>query len=270
MQTKLLVLSDLHLTGGKKIIGLDPLTRFQQTLKVAIADHPDAAALILLGDLAHHGDPVAYRQLRETLAATNIPAIPLIGNHDRRETYLDIFPETPLSEGGFLQRIVDFPGHRVITLDTLDGPPYPKGHHAGRLCDQRRDWLARQLDTLGDRMALVFAHHPPFKTGLPGMDAIRLTDGNRLISMLSNHNVHLFCGHIHRTISGTTGGVPWTVFKSTCHQAPLDLSTPDSSLSVDEPAAYGLILLQDDGVTVHTQDVGILYTRGHDSHSASL
>ena len=172
METKLLVLSDLHLTDGIEIIGLNPLSRFQQTLRTALRDHPDAAAVILLGDLTHHGDPAAYRHLRDTLATVDVPVIPLIGNHDRREPLLETFPRSRVSEDGFIQQVIDFPGHRVITLDTLDGPPYPAGHHAGRLCEVRRAWLARQLATRGERMALVFAHHPPFATGLPGMDAI--------------------------------------------------------------------------------------------------
>jgi hypothetical protein len=33
------------------------------------------------------------------------------------------------------------------------------------------------------------------------------------------------------------------MFKGTCHQAPLDLIRPDSTLSIAEPAAYGLLLL---------------------------
>lgn len=47
------------------------------------------------------------------------------------------------------------------------------------------------------------------------------------------------------------------MFKSPCHQAPLDLIRADSSLSIDEPGAYGLLLLARDGVIAHSEDVGL-------------
>ena len=100
------------------------------------------------------------------------------------------------------------------------------------------------------------------------MDRIKLADGYALIDLLQTHpRAHLVCGHIHRTISGSTRGLPWTMLKITCHQGLLDLATDESSLSVEEPPAYGLILLQDDGVIIHSQDVGIGQYIQFDSYS---
>jgi hypothetical protein len=50
------------------------------------------------------------------------------------------------------------------------------------------------------------------------------------------------------------------MFKSTCHQAPLDLIRPDSTLSIAEPAAYGLLLLSEGGVIAHNEDIGLNLT----------
>jgi hypothetical protein len=50
------------------------------------------------------------------------------------------------------------------------------------------------------------------------------------------------------------------MFKSTCHQAPLDLIRPDSTLSIAEPAAYGLLLLTKAGVIAHSEDIGLNLT----------
>ena len=117
---------------------------------------------------------------------------------------------------------------------------------------------------------MVFAHHPPYPVGLPGMDAIPLVNGAEVLDLLALYpGSHLFCGHVHRTISGCTRGVPWTMFKSPCHQAPLDLVSHDSSLSVDEPGAYGVLLLTPDGVIAHSEDVGLSGTIGTDGWSAT-
>lgn len=255
---KLLVMTDLHIcSAGDTIIGLDPVDRFCNGLSHALKAHPDAAALILMGDLTHQGTPDQYIRLHDILRDLPLPVIPMLGNHDRRDAFLSVFPDAPLSNG-FVQTVVDLPHHRIITLDTLDGPPYLPGHHSGRLCETRTEWLRTALDGAGNRTPLVFAHHPPFETGIIGMDLIRLKNGDALRDLLAAHpGVMLFCGHVHRTISGVTKGVPWMIFKSPCHQGVIDLENPDSSLSVDEPAAYGLLLLSPDNVVAHTQDVGI-------------
>ncbi len=255
---KLLVISDIHICKeGETIIGLNPLARFQQVLDTALTAHPDANALILLGDLTHHGFPEEYAQLAAALADVTIPVLPMLGNHDRREPFQAAFPNAPRMASGHVQMVHDLDHHRVILLDSLDGPPYPDKHHAGQLCDQRKAFLAQALETAEGRVPLIFIHHPPFNTGIAGMDDIKLADGDRLLGMLASHSpLHLFCGHVHRTISGTTSGVSWTIFKSSCDHGVLDLSTVDSSLSVDEPGAYGLVLLTKDGVVAHSEDVG--------------
>lgn len=256
---KLLVITDLHLAApGERIIGLDPLARFRAVLKAAATAHPDAKALILLGDLTHRGDIGAYADLYRALDNLPFPVIPMLGNHDRRETFLEVFPDTALTPEGHVQAVMDFPGHRIITLDTLAGPPYRERDHAGQLCEDRLAWLKGALWGLEGRVPLVFAHHPPFPVGLQGMDAIALRDPQSLLDVLASApGAHLFCGHIHRTIAGSHLGIPWTIFKSPCHQCPLDLNSPSSAISIDEPGAYGLILLTPGGVVVHSQDVGL-------------
>lgn len=268
--TKLLTLTDLHITPhGETIIGLDTHERLVTTLTHAVRHHPDAAALILMGDLAHHGDAASYARLATALRDLPFPVIPMLGNHDRREAFLTAFPDAPRDTAGFIQQITDFPHHRVITLDTLDGPPYPPRHHAGRLCALRTAWCETALQGADKRMSLVFAHHPPCDTGIIGMDLIKLADGDRFLDQLARFApVHLFCGHIHRTISGSHRGVPWTMFKSPAHQGVLDMTNPDSSLSVDEPPGYGVILLQNHGVVAHNQDVFVDQNVMRDAASA--
>ena len=69
--------------------------------------------------------------------------------------------------------------------------------------------------------------------------------------------VHIVAGHVHRTISGMWEGVPYTIFKSPCHQQPLDFSIANSSLAVDEPGAYGLLLFDGENLVIHSEDFAI-------------
>ncbi|SFS14600.1 phosphodiesterase [Yoonia litorea] len=255
---KLLFVSDPHITiDGETIIGLDPAERLKAILEAAITAHADAEALVLLGDLTHHGAPAEYARLQSVLAGVPIPIIPMMGNHDRRQAFIELFPETPLADG-FVQQVRDFGQTRLITLDSLDGPPYRDGHHAGRLCPTRLEFLETALATRGDKYAIVCVHHPPFATGITGMDSIRLAEGSAFLDLLASYGkLHLICGHIHRTMSGSTRGVPWSMFKSPCHQGLLAFDDPNSHLSSNEPGAYGLALLSGDGVVIHSEDVGL-------------
>jgi 3',5'-cyclic AMP phosphodiesterase CpdA len=248
---KLLVLTDLHsVEEGADIIGLDPFARAKEVLDHALANHSDADHLIITGDLTHHGRIAQYERLKELLAAVQMPMTLLLGNHDRRDEFNEVF-----GEDGFAQNAVDVSGTKLICLDTLDGPPYPTGHHAGLLCDERLQWLDVQLS--GVDRAIVFMHHPPFNVGFDGMDEIKLANSDAFFEIIKRHgNVdQLICGHVHRTISGNVRGVPFTIFKSPCHQMPMVLGDGDSSLSVDEPGAYGIILIEHDSIIAHSEDV---------------
>lgn len=256
---KIIFISDPHICApGGKIIGLNPSERLTAVLDSATSKHPDAAAMVLLGDLTHRGQPEEYAELDRLLASVAIPIIPMIGNHDRRQAFLNQFPGAPQTPSGHVQQWRDIGAHRVITLDSLDGPPYPERHHAGKLCHARLAFLEEALNTREGRHAIVCIHHPPFKTGIVGMDQIMLKDGAVVLDLLARHgNLHLVCGHLHQTISGNSLGVPWTIFKSPCHQGVVELEKADSSLSKDEPGAYGLALLAEDGVIIHSVDVGL-------------
>ena len=102
----------------------------------------------------------------------------------------------------------------------------------------------------------MFLHHTPFVTGFPGMDDIMLEKADEFFALLKKRgNVDLVVsGHIHRTISANIGGILQAVFKSTAHQTPFDFVSKSSSIASIEPPAYGLLLLEDHNVVVHTED----------------
>lgn len=254
---KIIVMTDLHIVApGERIIGLDPSARFYDALSHALRAHGDAERLVLTGDLTHHGRPEEYAQLRALLADVPMPISFLLGNHDDRAAFRAAFPEAPVDESGFVQSVADAGSHRLICLDTLH--PETEPYHGGFLCAARLAWLEAALSG-SDRPCVVFQHHPPMDVGFAGMDAIRLANGAEELELLSRHDAaHLVAGHVHRTISGSTAsGLGWTIFKSPCHQMPMMLEETSSSVSIDEPGAFGLLILGPDGVVLHSEDVGL-------------
>lgn len=254
---KVIVFTDIHLLAqGGTIIGLDPVARFEQGLAHALDHHPDASRIVIAGDLAHTGHPDEYAQLRQSLSGCPVPVSLMLGNHDSRTPFLKTFPDSPITEAGFVQHSVDLGTTRLILLDTLDEDA--PDLHSGYLCDHRLDWLEAELASAAaaGQRAIVFTHHPPILTGFNGMDSIGLRNRAELIDRLARYNnvVQIVSGHIHRTISGSAAGIPVAMFKSPCHQMPMILSDDEHSLSVDEPGAYGVLLLHEDGVIVHSED----------------
>lgn len=263
---KILILTDLHITGGDPIIGLDPFARARASVEHSLADHPDAACLIITGDLTHYGTAAEYNRLETLLSGIRLPVHLTLGNHDNRAAFCTAFPGHT-DQDGFAQKIIDLPGWRLVLLDTLDDAPTVK--HAGILCRRRLDFLDAALAQAGDRRKLVLMHHPPFDTGFKGMDAIKLANGPETTKILAHHGVE-FCvaGHVHRTISGSADGLPFAIFKSPCHQMPMLLNEDGSAHSVDEPGAYGLLLLDETGVIALTEDIIPGRVAGVDGHSA--
>ncbi|HVJ43528.1 MAG TPA: phosphodiesterase [Dongiaceae bacterium] len=258
--TKLIVFTDLHmLPEGGRIIGLDPYERLQNGVRHVNRCHADADRVICTGDLTHRGDPASYTRLREVLAELRMPYSLLLGNHDARGAFRAGFADIPVDEAGYVQSVVETPEGRLILLDTLIEPPHDFPDSAGYLCDARLAWLDRQLAEAGGRPCYIFMHHPPHDVGFPGMDEIKLVNDGAFYDLVHRRgNVrHIFAGHIHRTISGSWRGIAFSIFKSPVHQQPMILNVADSSLSVAEPAAYGIILLRADGAVVHTEDYEI-------------
>lgn len=262
---KIITFSDLHIVEeGESIIGLDPMERFERGLAHALYVHPDADRVLIVGDLTHHGRIAQYERLKAALADAPIPVHLTLGNHDRRDEFREVFGGT-----GFAQESVDLHGLRLILLDTLDGPPYPEKHHAGRLCEDRLAWLETEL-AASEVPAILAFHHPPYDVGFPGMDAIKLMNADDLARVIetSGKVAHLINGHVHRTISGQWRGTPYAMFKSPCHQMPMLMKGTNSSSSTDEPGAYGIICTNGTEIIIHTEDFDIAGTARDDGHSA--
>lgn len=254
---KIIVMTDLHIVEeGGRIGHLDPAERLTRGLAHALENQPDAEAIVLTGDLTHHGRPAQYARLAEVLRDVPVPVHPMIGNHDRRAAFCRGFPDAPVTDEGFVQRVVDCGGDRLVLLDTLDEDAEPD--HSGWLCPARLGWLERALKEAEGRRVTVFTHHPLVPVGFEAMDRIGLRNRVEMLDRLRAHGVaQIVSGHVHRTISGSAGGIPMTVLKGTCHQSPMMRPEMDSDASVDEPGAYGILYLGPEAVIVHSEDFDV-------------
>jgi 3',5'-cyclic AMP phosphodiesterase CpdA len=214
---------------------------------------PDA--ILLSGDLAEHAADSEYELVRELTAAIPAPLYPVAGNHDDRDALRRQFG-VPGAAGEPIQYAVDLGPLRLVVLDsTVPGEPH------GALDPARLVWLDTELRAAPETPTLLAMHHPPFVSGLPAMDAIGLSAGDRdaLRRVLEPHP-QVGCiasGHLHRTIAGELGGRPVLVAPSTYAELRLDLRSERLRFE----AAPG-------GFAVHALVDGRLVSHVHLSRSA--
>ena len=250
---KLIHITDTHLvTPGHSLYQTDPYERLAQCIDDVLAHHSDAAMCVVTGDLAHKGEPAAYKGLARQLGRLPMPVYPLVGNHDFRAPFRAEFPHAPHDAHGFVQEVVRRDEGDFIMLDTLD-----EGVNTGDYCERRQAWLAARLKEAGTRPVYLFMHHPPFAIGIPCVDRIALLEPERLARVIEPHRAnirHIFYGHVHRPVCGSWKGIPVSTMRGLNHQVPFDLKTVAPVPKSHEPPAYSVVFIEPDQVTVHFHD----------------
>lgn len=250
---KFIQITDPHLAPrGNMLHGLDPIERLEACIADINRNHADAELCIICGDLAHGGETETYREFRNCISALEPPVHLMVGNHDRRANLLQVFPETPQDENGFIQTTIDTSAGSFVLLDTVE-----EGKAWGSFCEKRCAWLSRMLNAAQDKPVYLFMHHPPFQVGMYCVDRIGLGGhGESVGNIVKAHDDirHLFFGHVHRPISGSWHGIPYSTLRGLNHQVPFEFGRVDVVPKSHEPPAYAVVFLEPDQVTVHSHD----------------
>jgi hypothetical protein len=169
-ENEVALFADLHVTQLKN----NPHQRagIEQCVRDVLACNPRPANVLFYGDLSFsHGETNDYRLLRELVKPLEEAGIRwhgCFGNHDRRESFLSVFPErkevAPLVPRR-LVTVVKTPHADFILLDScLEGPVN------GGLDESQRKWLQETLSR-ASKPLFIGAHHPIRETGVAGLMA---------------------------------------------------------------------------------------------------
>ena len=241
--------SDVHLVpGGQLLHGLDPARRLRRCIADINTHAEQVDFCVFTGDLCDRGDEDSYRILKALLLDLRVPHHLMMGNHDRREALLRVFPETATDDAGFVQAEHVTDSGVFLFLDSVD-----EGEHGGLYCERRAAWLTERLARAGRRPVYVFMHHPPFDIGFASLDRMKLRDGARFQDLLeSAGNVrHLFFGHVHRPLSGSWGSVPFSALPGTNHQIATDFEMVAPMPYSHGPPAYAIVDVEAERTLVH-------------------
>jgi len=98
-------------------------------------------------------------------------------------------------------------------------------------------------------------HHPPMPLGLPMQDTENMKDGDAFLNLISAYESvkYLFIGHVHRPITGTIRGLPFSTMRSILYQAPAPWPewNWDTFMPSEEAPNIGILTIA--GASVYTQ-----------------
>jgi 3',5'-cyclic-AMP phosphodiesterase len=249
-------ISDLHIQACpqpvlNKVQTADMLAECVKAI-LELDSAPDV--IIATGDLVDHGTEADYRLLKELLQPFQQPVFLLTGNHDNRDALRIVFSDFPylFQHPKFIQYSITVNGLNFVALDTL-----VPGSDKGELCQERLRWLDKTLSQ-NSLPTLIMMHHPPFQTGMAAMDTLGLGNVSLFTRTVEKypHVQRIVCGHLHRSIYASVGGVSTSICPSTGHQLALKLA-PDAPYEyVSEPSGYQLHLWRGECWVTHTCTIG--------------
>lgn len=254
--TRFIQMTDVHFVPAADLLyDMDPAARLARGVDLVNREPLGAEFLLLTGDLAHKGEVAAYRALRDTLSELTLPVHFMMGNHDSRAPFRQVFGAQPEIDGGFVQFAIDADDCRILCLDSLNDQP---GDHVGRLCETRLAWLDREIAaTPAETPLLVACHHPPFDLGMPNMDEIKLADGEALFEVFARRKPdQMLFGHVHRPINGVWRGIPFHIQRGFNHQVALTFERHPVLQFCEEAPDLALIDADREGVRIFTRSVG--------------
>jgi 3',5'-cyclic AMP phosphodiesterase CpdA len=262
-------ITDLHVRRpGDLAYGfVDTNAMLADAVQSIIDSRPLPDVVLATGDLVDTGSPDEFDALAALLVPLPMSVYLIPGNHDHRGHLRAAFSDHPYwpDTGTFLHYVVDGYPVRLIGLDTVI-----EGRTEGEMCAERIAWLDARLAEAPERPTLIFMHHPPFATGLWGMDDINCLNGDAMAAVIARYPCveRVVCGHYHRPIQRRWAGTVASIAPSTAHQVALDLSDDGARAGIAmEPPAYHLHLWRPDtGIVTHTVYTGDFVFRPKAKH----
>jgi Icc protein len=232
-------ISDLHIKprGALAYGRVDTAAALSRCVAALNDFRPRPDLVVISGDLADTPSAEEYDYLNELLAPLQLPFIGIPGNHDCRALMRAAFPQAAYAApSGALDQMRSVGGLDVILLDSsVAGQPH------GELEAPTLQWLDATLASSPNRPALLFLHHPPFRTGIWHMDRQNLRNAGELAVIVAKHPRlrHVASGHVHRATLTTFARVAATICPAPNHAVDLDLGElREPSFKVEPPAFH--------------------------------
>lgn len=179
----------------------NPLKLLDRCLDRAFSEHPGIGLVMITGDLCDDGKAEDYEALRAYLDRNlrGVQMVVTVGNHDRKDAFrrgwLGVTPKD--DREGNLAYNAHFSGGELDVL-SLDSAVF--GESDGRFVDGQAQWLAGELEQIGDKPSLLMTHHHLLDAH-EGIRAVacpeeiaQLVKESRITAVMAGHTHHCFAG----------------------------------------------------------------------------
>jgi Icc protein len=249
----LVQLSDPHIGSDTG----DPEADLATAVAAVAALRPTPDAVLVSGDVTEHATAEEYERARALLAPLRMPVHVLVGNHDDREALRAAFPPPePLDPDAPQRYTVRCGPLRLVGCDSAQ-----PGRDDGRVDEEQREWLERELAADPDTPTIVAMHHPPFLIGMPALDRIGLReDDRRALGGLLDRFAHVrrvVCGHVHLAAAGQAGRCSALTCPSTWRMRPRLEPTDEQLVFTEQPAGFALHALIGPALVSHVQPLPV-------------
>lgn len=232
-------ISDLHIKppGSLAYGRVDTAAALERCVAALNAFRPKPDFVVISGDLADTPTAEEYQYLKRLLAPLELPFAGIPGNHDSRELMRAAFSAAAYAfPSGPLDQRMEIGRLDLVLLDSsVPGKPH------GEFDAPTLQWLDAALASSPDKPALVFLHHPPFKTGIWHMDRQNLLNADEFAAVVRRHPrvQRIATGHVHRATLTTFAGIATTICPAPNHAVDLDLAElREPSFKVEPPAFH--------------------------------
>ncbi|KXF92387.1 phosphodiesterase [Phaeobacter inhibens] len=256
--TKIIQISDPHIVPhGQFAYGqVDTATALASCVETVNRCLPEIGPVdlaIVTGDLTDFGTIEEYQRFRDIMQPLKIPYRAIPGNHDSVPVMRDFFADKDwVPASGPINWISEFPDLVLIALDTN---VHEQAH--GHLTDDSLAFLQNGLKAADGKPVIVATHHPPIMTGLEKMDIQNLRENRAFREILSSYQgeLRLVCGHVHRNIVASFGGLICQIAPGVSHAVSMDLREGAPNCLTKEPGGFLLHELRN-GILTHSIPVG--------------
>ena len=210
---KIIQCSDLHLfpNSTQTLMGVNTEVYWQQVLALAMQQHPDAALLLLTGDLAQQADNSVYSNLATTLSNLTIPSLCLPGNHDNWKLMKNNLNRPRVS----CNKIQCFSDWQIIALNSQI-----PGHSGGHINDAELDVMVGAIEQHPNLNVLLTFHHHCIASGSDWMDTMQIDNSKEILEKCRKFpQIKVITyGHIHQTQESQFESINIYSSPATCFQ----------------------------------------------------
>jgi len=253
-------ITDTHIKPrGRLAYGnvLDSSTCLKNVVKHCNEFNPTIDLVFVTGDLTDSGQLEEYEEFNNILGNLKVPWFVIPGNHDNKQILMNFFDEheyLPRNQK-FCNYVIDKYPFVLIGLDTT-----VSGENYGEFCIESLQWLDINLKRYLSKPILLFMHHPPFVTGIDGMDNQNLKNSSRFFEILRSYPQvkHIACGHVHRASETVIDGVGISIAPNGAHSVHLDINSKKPPMFIMEPPTIRIfnLNLKNENVVSHLSFVG--------------